>query len=59
MGNVGIGFFGLLTILFITLKLCGVIKWSWIWVLAPAWISAMVSLFIVVVILLVVFIATK
>jgi len=35
----GGGFFGLLTILFIALKLCGVIAWSWWWVLAPLWIS--------------------
>lgn len=34
----GIGFFGLLAIVFITLKLCGVIAWSWWWVLAPLWI---------------------
>ena len=34
----GIGFGGLLTITFIILKLCGVIKWSWLWVLAPTWI---------------------
>ena len=25
----------LLTVLFITLKLCGVIDWSWWWVLSP------------------------
>jgi hypothetical protein len=31
----GIGFFGLLTIVFITLKLTGVIGWSWLWVLSP------------------------
>ena len=36
----GIGFSGLLTIVFITLKLCGVITWSWLWVLSPIWISA-------------------
>ena len=36
----GIGFVGLLTIAFIVLKLCHVIEWSWIWVLAPLWISA-------------------
>lgn len=30
-----IGFFGLLTILFIGLKLTGHIDWSWFWVLAP------------------------
>jgi ABC-type polysaccharide/polyol phosphate export permease len=34
----GIGFFGLLTILFIALKLTGFIDWSWWWVLAPFWI---------------------
>lgn len=38
----GIGFAGLLTIVFITLKLCGVIDWSWWWVLAPIWIVAVV-----------------
>lgn len=31
----GIGFFGLLTIVFIALKLTGYIAWSWFWVLAP------------------------
>ena len=31
----GIGFFGLLTIVFITLKLTHVIDWSWLWVLCP------------------------
>lgn len=35
----GIGFFGLLTILFIGLKLTDTIDWSWLWVLAPLWIE--------------------
>lgn len=35
----GIGFVGLLTIVFITLKLIGKITWSWWWVLSPIWIS--------------------
>ena len=35
----GIGFTGMLTILFIALKLTGVIQWSWWWVLSPLWIS--------------------
>lgn len=35
----GIGFVGLLTIVFITLKLTGYIAWSWWWVLSPIWIS--------------------
>jgi len=46
--NRGIGFASLLTLIFITLKLCGVIIWSWWWVLSPIWIS--VSLLIVIVI---------
>ena len=34
----GIGFLGILTIVFIVLKLTNVIDWSWLWVLAPFWI---------------------
>lgn len=34
----GIGFGGLLTIVFIILKLTNTITWSWWWVLAPTWI---------------------
>lgn len=33
----GIGFLGALLLVFITLKLVGVIDWSWWWVLAPLW----------------------
>ncbi|MBA4282216.1 hypothetical protein [Ralstonia sp.] len=40
----GIGFAGLLTILFIGLKLSGIIDWSWWWVLSPLWISLLVAL---------------
>ena len=43
----GIGFAGLLTILFIGLKLTGVIAWSWLWVLAPMWISIGISLLLI------------
>ena len=27
-----------LALIFITLKLCGAIQWSWWWVLSPLWI---------------------
>jgi len=37
--SAGIGAGTLLTVVFITLKLCGVIAWSWWWVLSPIWIS--------------------
>ena len=33
----GVGFFGLLAIVFITLKLTNYINWSWWWVTAPLW----------------------
>lgn len=42
----GISFFGALTLIFITLKLCGVIDWWWIWVLAPTWIPMLIGLII-------------
>lgn len=35
----GIGFTGVLTIVFIVLKLIGIIEWSWVWVLSPLWIG--------------------
>jgi hypothetical protein len=35
--TVGPGFFGLLTIVFIILKLTHMIAWSWWWVLCPLW----------------------
>lgn len=45
----GVGFGGLLAILFIGLKLGHVIDWPWVWVLAPIWgIFAVVILCIIV-----------
>jgi hypothetical protein len=40
----GIGFPGLLTVLFVGLKLTGYITWPWVWVLSPLWISALIFL---------------
>ena len=48
----GIGFCGLLTIVFIVLKLIGVIDWSWLWVLAPSWIPLAIVLIILLIIAL-------
>jgi hypothetical protein len=53
--NNGIGFFGLLGIVFIVLKLCHVIDWPWIWVLAPIWIGFAIT----VVILIILFVIYK
>jgi len=38
----GIGFTGLLTILFILLKAFDKIDWSWWWVFSPLWIPVVV-----------------
>jgi|2_EtaG_2_1085320.scaffolds.fasta_scaffold00109_33 hypothetical protein len=40
----GIGFFGLLTVLFIGLKLTNYINWAWYWVLGPLWIPTALTL---------------
>lgn len=50
----GIGFVGLLTIVFITLKLTGYIDWSWWWVASPVWISCLLTLGILGVVLVIV-----
>jgi hypothetical protein len=47
----GIGFTGLLTILFIALKLTHVIDWSWWWVLSPLWIGGLIGVLILLVVI--------
>jgi hypothetical protein len=49
----GIGFTGMLTILFIGLKLTNQITWSWWWVLSPIWISFLIGLTLIGIILLI------
>ena len=52
--KVNIGFFGALTLIFITLKLLGKIAWSWWWVLSPLWIPPLfaIAIFLVIIILM-------
>lgn len=45
--NPNIGFCGILQLIFITLKLCNVIDWSWWWVLAPTWITLSIVILLV------------
>ena len=40
----GVGFFGLLCVTFVVLRLCGVISWPWLWVLSPIWLPLAVSI---------------
>lgn len=53
----GIGFVGLLTILFIALKLTGYIDWSWWWVWSPMLIAT--GLFFLIVVPIIAIIAIK
>ncbi|MDR2195727.1 MAG: hypothetical protein LBE50_03880 [Gallionellaceae bacterium] len=45
----GIGFFGALFLVLLTLRLTGHIDWSWWWVLSPLWVPAAVGLLILLV----------
>lgn len=47
------GLFGVLAIVFIVLKLVGVIDWSWWYVLLPLWGPAAIVIVILVMVLLV------
>ena len=45
----GIGFFGLLSIVLIVLKLIGKITLSWFWCIAPLWMPAVVIILLFVI----------
>ena len=45
----GVGFFGLLQVVFIALKVAKVIDWSWWLVFIPAWIDIGIFLIIVII----------
>ena len=51
-GGISFGFLNLLTVLFIALKLCKVITWSWWWVLSPLWISVIIFIIVMALILI-------
>ena len=52
----GVSFFGLLTILFIALKLTGVIDWPWLLVLSPLLVSIAITLIVVIAVFIVAFV---
>lgn len=53
----GLGLGTVLTIIFVVLKLVGVIDWAWVWVLAPFWISVAISFVFTLIAFLIVIIA--
>ena len=50
--NVGGLLSTLLTVAFVVLKLCHVIEWSWVWVLAPLWIPIAIALAVLLIVLI-------
>jgi hypothetical protein len=44
----GLGLGGVLGVIFIVLKLVGVIDWSWWWVLSPFWITFALGILLVI-----------
>ena len=49
----GIGFFGLLTILFIGLKFTGHIEWSWFWGLSPIILPSCLMLSVIIAVIII------
>lgn len=47
------GFFCILFFIFLVLKLCGVITWSWWWIFAPLWIPLALVLFFMLIFLII------
>lgn len=59
--GIGCGGFlaALLTVVFVVLKLCNVIEWSWWWVISPLWIYAGLSVIVFIIALIIFIIADK
>lgn len=47
-GRSGLGLADVLLVVFIVLKLCGLISWSWLWVLSPLWISVILVIIVLI-----------
>ena len=55
----GPGVLSLLLVAFIVLKLCGVITWSWLWVLSPLWVPIALVLVILLIVGIMVYVNVK
>lgn len=42
----GLSLYDVLLVIFIILKLSGLVSWSWVWVLSPLWISIIILIII-------------
>lgn len=50
MKNKGMGLDIILTLIFVVLKLCEVITWSWWWVFSPIWISYGIAIIVMIIV---------
>jgi len=57
--DIGIGFIGMLTLIFIVAKIWGKLNWSWWWIISPIWITLGVAVIIIGIVLLVAWIQGK
>ena len=48
--RIGLSLGDVLLVVFIILKLCKVINWSWFWVLSPLWISLIIYIILVIIV---------
>jgi len=55
----GISFGGALFLVFLVLKLCHVIDWSWWWVTAPLWIGIPLVAILFVIVTLIIYFADR
>ncbi len=49
INNGGVSIGTMVLIVFIILKLCGVINWPWIWVLSPLWIGLILTVILIII----------
>lgn len=55
----GLSASSVVTIVFVILKLTGVITWSWVWVLSPLWISILFWISLLILSFLMIYFFTK
>lgn len=57
--NEGMGLLSTLGLIFVVLKLVGVITWSWFWVISPFWIGISAYIFGIILIIIASFFINK
>lgn len=53
MKESSLGLTTILFLIFLVLKLCKVINWSWLWIFSPLWISAIIWIIVFIILYLI------